>query len=380
MMEKSFVLSDSFLCNEISNFTLEMTQQCNFRCSYCCYSGEYSGMRPHSSKHMDEKTMKHTIEFIKNHAHPKNEINISFFGGESLLQLKRIINVVEALTFVFGNRIYFDVSTNGLLLNLETIDLLLNYNIGISVSLDGCKTVHDRNRKTVTGKSTFDAIVSNLLCFKKKYPDEYKKRIRLLVTVGTLKDIELMNDGYETFKNLLGDKPVFVSHIYPNFEKNKLYEENNEFKRKFLDIAIEHKRQGIDDFYTLLLDDLTKKANKKFSSDENCRTILIKTCLDNIYSMFIDSFGLLFPCEKFDIKHSIGDVKTGIDKELLKKWSGLYVLRRSILCSNCHIVEYCTRCLADLKMSVSEQKQMCRTYIENVELALIYNKKLQDNA
>lgn len=379
-MNKSFLCSDRFLHENITNFTVEITQQCNFRCSYCCYSGEYSGMRKHTNRSMGQDTILDTIRFIKSHAHKKEMIVVSFFGGEALLQLNQIIYFIEELHAFFGDRILFDVSTNGLLLTSSTIDKLLQYNVGISVSLDGCKSVHDRNRRTKEGKRTFDHIVSNLLKFKESYPNEYRNRIRLLITVGSLEDIMIINDSFAQFKELLGEKPPFISHIYPNFKTGELYDNDIETEKMFLNEAIERKKKGIYDLYTIILDDLLKKSEKKFVCDDSCEKIHLRTCLDNMYSIFIDADGHLYPCEKFGTCHFIGDVNTGINKKQLHKWSSIYNFRRSVLCEKCQILEYCTRCLADLKMSFSEQKQMCNVYKKNIELAQMCNNKLNNNA
>lgn len=375
-MKKSFRCSDRFISNNISNFTVEITQQCNFRCIYCCYSGSYTGMRTHTSKVMDMKTILHSIEFIKLHAHASDKIVVSFFGGEALLGLDSILIFVDNLNQFFGDRVSFDISTNGLLLTTEIIDQLMCYNIGVSVSLDGCKEIHDKYRKTISGKESYDTIVSNLKCFKERYPEEYKKRIRLLVTVGSLEDIMAMNDNYSNFKELLGDKPLFISHIYPNFSKNELYEDDFTLRKRFYDKALEHKKNGINDLYTIVLDDLLKKKDKVFSCIESCNTVNLKTCLDDMYCIFIDVEGQLYPCEKFKPCHFIGDVKTGINDKLLRKWSVIYNFRRTALCGDCQQIEYCKRCLADLKMSFSEQKQMCAIYKENLELSKTYNDKI----
>ena len=379
-MNNAFLLSDRFLHENITNFTIEITQQCNCSCSYCCYSGEYRGMRKHTNISIGEDTMLKAIEFIKNHAHKTEDIVVSFWGGEALLYLDKIINIAEGLQQIFGERILFDISTNGLLLKPETIKKMMPYNMGISVSLDGCKTIHDKNRRTIAGVGTYDQIVKNLKKFKALYPDEYRKRIRLLITAGTIDDIVVMNDNFSRFRELLGDKPLFISRIIPNFSKGELYENDIETEKQILNQAIERKRKGIVDLYTLILDQLLKKAQKKFTSRGSDSKIHLRTCMDNMYSVFIDTQGRLYPCEKFDTSHSIGDLDSGISEKLVYKWAAIYTFRRSMLCGDCQKVEYCTRCLADLKMSFSEQKQMCAEYRKNIELARLYNEKLNNNA
>lgn len=377
-MNKLFLCSDKFSCNSISNFTIEITQRCNFRCKYCCYSGNYSGMRTHSDKSMSKETIIDSIEFIKKHAHSEDQIVVSFFGGEALLEIDRIVFIIESLNAFFGERISYDVSTNGLLLTDDIIKRLLKYDIGISVSLDGCQEIHDKNRVLPSGDGTFVNVVNNLLHFKKSYAGEYSKRIRILITAGSIEDVIVMNNYFDKFEELLGDKPLFISHIYPNFKKGLLYEDDIYFKKRFLDKAVEHKKRGIYDLYTIMLDDLLKHANKRFDDDCALSRVNLHTCLNNMYSIFIDVSGNLGPCEKFDTYHYIGNVKSGINKTLLQKYAYSYCIRKNILCGSCDYIEYCKRCLADLKMSLSEQRQMCKIYQENINLAKIYKLRIND--
>jgi len=365
--------SDRFLHREITDFTIGITQQCNCRCSYCCYSGEYAGMRKHADNSMSQEIMLDAISFIKNQAHKTDTIIVSFYGGEALVKFSQVIYMIERLYAIFGDRVLFDITTNGLLLTNDTVDRLMQYNIGISVSLDGCKSIHDRNRRNIAGGGTYDQVVSNLLRFKERYPAEYKKRIQLLVTVGGIEDIMEMNKTFPEFAELLGEKPPYIARIYPNFKKGELYEDDMSKMQEFMEEAVIHKQNGQYDFYTIMLDELLKDANKKLNVGSE--KIQIRTCLDDMRHIFIDTDGRLYPCEKFDTRHYIGTLQSGIDKKLLYKWSSIFHFRRSVLCKDCEFFEYCSRCLVDLKMSYSENKQMCEEYKKHIELALLYSKK-----
>lgn len=375
-MNRTFRSADRFIQNEITNFTIEITQKCNFRCSYCCFSGEYAHMRSHSSRSMSKDIILKSIDFIENNAHNEERISVSFFGGEALLGIKSILFIMKELNNFFGERICFDISTNGYILSPHIVDALLNYNVGVSVSLDGCKVIHDKNRRTINGSPTYDIIVSNLKNFKLRHPSEYNKRVRILITSGFLHEIKLMNEYYSELCELIGEKPLFISHIYPNFKNGVVYDDSVSEIMDFYRIAIEKRKNGISDLYTILLDDIMKKSKKKFVCNETANRINLRTCLDCLYSAFIDIDGNISPCEKFDSKHHIGDVTNGIDIRLLKKWSYIYSLRRTFLCGKCEIVEFCSRCLADLKMTSAEQRLMCEIYKKNVQVAINIKEKL----
>lgn len=51
----------------ITQITLQVTQQCNFRCSYCPYTtAEFDNNREHGSKIMSMETAKKAIDFLRN--------------------------------------------------------------------------------------------------------------------------------------------------------------------------------------------------------------------------------------------------------------------------------------------------------------------------
>ena len=242
-------------------------------------------MRKHANRSMEHDTILKTIEFIKSHAHKTEVIVVSIFGGEALLQLNQIVFIVEELSAYFKDRVVFDISTNGLLLSSTIVDKLIRYKIGISVSVDGCKTIHDKNRKTIDGKGTFNHVVDNLLKFKERYPNEYQDRIRLLVTVGSIEDVIRMNEQFASFKKLLGNKPPLVSQIYPNYKKKEFHFNDAVIETEFLEKAITKKKNGVFDFYTIILDSLLKKAEKKFTCSEKDKKIYLmskKKCAKNI--------------------------------------------------------------------------------------------------
>lgn len=368
-MPVTFVPVDSFISNLISHFSIEMTQQCNFRCVYCCYSGNYKNYRSHSGKHISKGTIDAAISFINSYSHKTDLINVSFFGGEALLQLDDIEYIVSRLSSQYDNRISFDISTNGYLLSDSVVKRICKIkNLNISVSIDGCREIHDKYRITRQGKPTYNTIYSNLLNFKRNNIEEYNKRIRLLITLGSLKDAIIINKEYDQFKEILSDKPLFISHIIPNFNSQDLYRDSIEEKRAFYETALEHKKNNISDISTLLLDELLKKTKKRFLVSSSGK-VNVQTCLNMMNCIHIDCDGNLFPCEKFSTNLSIGDVWNGFDRNAIQKISHKYALRKTLLCSDCKLVEYCNRCLTDLKLSFSESKIMCQDYIENINLA-----------
>ena len=61
--------------------TLQVTQNCNLRCSYCPYSGGYE-QRSHNNQRMSFDIAKKSMDFFIAHSEDQPEINLGFYGGE----------------------------------------------------------------------------------------------------------------------------------------------------------------------------------------------------------------------------------------------------------------------------------------------------------
>ena len=49
----------------VDNFVISITENCNLRCTYCCYSGKYKNNRIHGTKSMSADDIDAIYEFIK---------------------------------------------------------------------------------------------------------------------------------------------------------------------------------------------------------------------------------------------------------------------------------------------------------------------------
>lgn len=87
-------LIEDILENSLNRLTIQVTQNCNFRCEYCVYSGSYHN-RIHNNKRMDWDTARVALDFLEQHSRNSTEINVSFYGGEPLLEMDLIKRCVD---------------------------------------------------------------------------------------------------------------------------------------------------------------------------------------------------------------------------------------------------------------------------------------------
>ena len=160
----------------MGNLILQVTQQCNLRCKYCAYSGNYYN-RSHTSNRMDFETAKKAIDFYLKRSEKADQLVLSFYGGEPLLEFELIKKCVSYILQRKGDKkILFTMTTNGTLMTEDVIEFLVKYEFNLMISLDGDKKSHDINRRFKTGKGSFDIILENVSRLK-AYNEEYYSKV-----------------------------------------------------------------------------------------------------------------------------------------------------------------------------------------------------------
>ena len=138
---------------EPTNLILCPTTDCNLRCTYCYASG---GASP---KYMDFEMAARAIDFIVDNA-VKNGgemIRVNFHGGgEPTLAfdfIKKVCAYANELATKHKLNLNLEIGTN-LVMDREKLDFLINNFHSFTVSIDGPKEIHDRNRPTAGGKGS----------------------------------------------------------------------------------------------------------------------------------------------------------------------------------------------------------------------------------
>ncbi len=136
---------------------LNITDDCNLNCIYC-----FTKDRLHDSKcYMKIETALKALDMLIERSDPSSVLQVDFFGGEPLLNLDLIKKVIDYAK-TLPRKIKFTLTTNALLLSQEIIKYLNSENISLILSLDGDKKTQDINRRTVSGNSAWDTVITNI--------------------------------------------------------------------------------------------------------------------------------------------------------------------------------------------------------------------------
>jgi len=142
----------------LSSIGLLVSQRCNLDCGYCYgRAGEYG-----QTAQMPEDTGIRAIDWLAERSGRIREPGIRLFGGEPLLNFPVIRRVVEHAKVREGKSFRFLITTNGTLLDDETVAFLAANAIKVVVSLDGPADVQDANRPFRDGRGSYEVVAANV--------------------------------------------------------------------------------------------------------------------------------------------------------------------------------------------------------------------------
>ena len=143
----------------IKSMCLNISHDCNLRCEYCfAAQGDFG----HGRKLMPFEVGKAAIDFLIKHSANRHNLELDFFGGEPLMNLdvvKKVVEYARSIEKEHNKNFRFTMTTNGILLDDDSIDFINREMSNVVLSLDGRKEVNDRLRPTVNKKGSYDIIV-----------------------------------------------------------------------------------------------------------------------------------------------------------------------------------------------------------------------------
>ena len=167
--------------------TLFLTTACNLRCTYC-----YASAGDTPLKSMTLEIAKRGIDFVLKNAIESNVdlITINYHGGgEPTTNWKVLVDSFNyAREEAFKNDINISGSTasNGILTERQIDWIIENLDGGVSLSFDGLPSMHDKHRKTISGKGSSDKVIHTI----KRFDDaDYNYGIRITVTEDQISEL-----------------------------------------------------------------------------------------------------------------------------------------------------------------------------------------------
>lgn len=338
----------------LTRLILQVTQNCNLRCSYCPYSQNNNLNRSHSTKNMTWEIAKRSIDFFYQHSIDSDFVELNFYGGEPLLNFKLIEKATKYFDELFkGRKRRFSFTTNGTIFDDTILSFLDKYRFSITISLDGPKEIHNMNRKYyINGKGSFDNIDNNLSLVESKYPKLYTDfQINTVIDPRNrlIDYLKLLDDNHICSK--LDIQAAIIDDSFSD-KKNNISDEYRYEREYYEFMVILHMANYFDFSKELQLLSSQIESLNRMITRLMFKYILPKKsapfgpCLPGQLRLTVDVDGRFLPCEKVSETNPdniIGNIENGFNIYQVKKLLNLAKYTEND-CKSCFAFRFCSLC------------------------------------
>jgi len=285
---------------------LHVSHACNLTCDYCfAQAGKYHGEEALMPFDVGRRALDSLLERCGGH---KN-LEVDFFGGEPLLNwrvVKDLVRYARERERALGKRFRFTLTTNGVLIDEDVIDFCNREMDNVVLSLDGRREVHDRLRRTVNGRGSYDIVVPKFKEFVRARGEKnyYMRGTFTHFNPDFTRDLYHMAElGFHS----LSMEPVVCE---PRSAFALTAEDIERVKREYEALALEMARRrgtpGAFSFYHYNLD--LKRGP--------CIHKRLKGCGSGTEYMAVTPAGELYPCHQFvgEPEFCMGNVWDGVTR------------------------------------------------------------------
>ena len=334
---------------------------------------------------MSWDTAKAALDFLYRHSKNSTEINISFYGGEPLLEMELIKKCVEYSRTIFKRkRLMFNLTTNASLLTDDIILYMKRENFLLTISLDGPREVHDKNRTFADGKhGTYDIVIDKIKRIN-EIAQELLEHVTFNAVLDDENDFALIN-YYFTKEPIIKDIIVSTNYINDVNRKDKTERGN---AKNYIEVCNEKfvgmmyllnrvPRESVSKLVVREVADIREIVHKRSVSEQVMQKVVHPggPCMPGIQRPFVNAYGKLFPCERVNEtcdEMCIGNIYDGFDIEKVKKLLNVGQITEEV-CKNCWAINFCTQCAVTAdngeRMTPMVRLEKCnkvRSHVENL--------------
>ena len=314
---------------------LHVSHDCNLRCRYCfAQTGDFGTVR----SLMDADTAKKAIDFVIERSGQRRNIEIDFFGGEPLMAMDTVRAAVEYAREqekIHGKQFRFTITTNGVLLDDDTIDYLNREMSNVVLSLDGRRSVNDDMRKTVAGGGSYDVVLPKMQKLVRQRDPEKDYYVRGTYTAKNLDFVEdvlsLYRAGFEQISVEPVSAPDGCGYEIKESDLPRIREEYH----KLAQTMIEMRQKG--EWFNFFHFNVDLEQGP-------CVIKRLRGCGAGCEYVAVTPEGDIYPCHQFvgEKDYYMGNVKDGsFSREQAREFAGVNVYTRPA-CRDCWAKFYCS--------------------------------------
>lgn len=371
----SFAEIKEAIDKNLKQMTLCVTQNCNLRCNYCVYSGQFKNFRTHKNIYMSNRLAIDAANYFIDHASSADNLYFTFYGGEPFLNFPLILATTKYLKSKLNERVNISITTNGTLINKEIINFIKEYKVFLSISLDGDQQTHDKHRKFINGKGTHEKIMRNIKNLKTDLGELFHTHISFTATLSAECDYKELDLFFINFRNSVRVSGVqfygsdSIAPIAGN-SKNMSYMIDKFTKGILAHMFDDDHTKEPYRFPASVVGRGIKSIHLRNVADKQIydKTFpLKKHCIPGATKLFVAPNGDLFPCEKLDCyKHlKIGNIYSNIDYTRVYQYLMEYVLLRNKFCKDCFLIDICDQCFLSASDGERWDEEKMKFYCNN---------------
>ena len=306
------------------------------------------------------------IAFLNVEKHRDRRLWVDFVGGEGLISfdfLRRLTNFINNEALKRKIQISYSITTNGSIMNAEIMKWIIENKIQIKLSIDGIEEIHDKNRRTITGKGSYSRIIENISMFK-----ECEQKTKRWIQVA---HVITQNNYYATFQS--------IKHLYKDLGFTVIdssIDLTSQWLKKQLDLLtaewekvllyyIEMKKSERPFLWGVILDLLKYKGD--YEKNNFCGAGLIR--------IYVKTNGKIYGCSaNLGETGCIGDVEKGFFVSRIEEMKK--AINNNGECQNCEIFKECQNRKCIMNRIAHDRKDMCYFEYKKLELWDKYEGKI----
>lgn len=307
--------------------SLAVAQKCNLGCTYCYAQEGTFGAAPAS---MSLDVALASVDLLFSEVAPGERVNLAFLGGEPLAS-RDVVHAATAraasIAAARGARVTFSITTNGTLLTEADGELFERHGFAVTISLDGIGEVHDRLRPFKGGKGSYAKILAAAAPLLAA-----QRRMQISVRVTVTPQNLLLRDALDELVALgfhsVGFSPMLSSPTArgemggPDLEV--MLEQMVACGEAFERHVVEGRRYPFANM-TNAMRELHRGTHRPYP------------CGAGAGYLGVSAEGALSACHRFvgDEPGAMGDVTTGVDRDLQRRWLADRHVHRQEPCKRC---------------------------------------------
>ena len=355
----------------LRKFCLEVTNDCNFRCTYCKRTIA-NGYMPHAKQQLNPQDAfqgidyyfrKYTAFFSRLSREKQQKLlnvvppSLSWYGGEPFLNFDLIRATAEYFKglpwhqYGIGPEVLqFTSNTNLSIMNQQILEFLTANKVLLFASLDGPAEEHDQCRRYENGSGTFQVAYRNLLRIREFDPEYFSHFVSIFGVYTAQHDLGKCSQ----FNRSLG---AFLCQHFPAEYTGafvpQAFSQTNSFRRTMSENLEKFKTQitadgqsesfALEPYASLFPFAVLNFDHPKGANELN--TLL--TCPMGFDNLMVAANGDFLICHKVDESLPIGHCNKGLDFEKLVNLYQQY--NRTVnneQCRSCWSLRFCSVCAA----------------------------------